>query len=546
MRHIYLEEDDEIISVIDKIKNVQDSNVELVFPNKSPLIRSIVNLKILKRQSDILKKNIIVVSTDEIGQVLAKKANLQIKSKVDDSQDEDQESQVSDVPKNGPVFKSYKEEELLKNIKKLKNQETPEVNKPDYKEISKDSKRKQIELLKKKFSTNQKPKFVLLPSKISKIILGFFGVCLVIGIIAIIFILPKAQIIYSPKTEPFTHTLEATLVQGLSEPNIADKQISYELATIEKSSDEANFNASGEKDIGAKAKGQITIYNKYSSEPQPLIATTRFMGNNGKIYRLANDINVPGAKIDEGKTIAGSIDATIEADAFGSEYNLEAGAFAIPGLSLDKQQAIYAETVSAITGGESKKVTVITSDDLKKAKDDLLAKVSQKIAEEYKTKIPNDKIIIDGAIKNEILDSKTSGEENKEMKDFKMSVSVKSTIPYVSKNDLQKIVFADANSFLPENKQLLDENLDNGINYESISQEENKINVKISLNKKMYTKIDELEVKNNIVGKKSQEAIDYIMTNPYVYKAEVNLWPFWVKRVPRIKSKINISEKELD
>lgn len=545
MSHIYLEEDDEIISVIDKIKNVQANDVELVFPNKSPLIRSIVNLKILKRQSDLLKKNIIVVTTDEIGQVLAKKANLQIKSEAGENQ-VDPASQVSDVSKDGPVFKSYKEEELIKNIKKLKKQGTPEANKPDYKEIAKDSKRKQIELLKKKFSKNQKSKFVLLPSLTAKIILGFFGVCLIIGIIAIVFILPKAQIIYTPKTEPFTHDLEATLIQGLGESNITDKQISYEVATIEKSSDEASFNASGEKDIGAKAKGQITIYNKYSSEPQPLVATTRFMGNNGKIYRLASDINVPGAKIDEGKTVAGSINATIEADAFGSEYNLEAGAFAIPGLSLDKQQAIYAETTTAISGGESQKITVITSDDLKKAKEDLLAKVSQKIAEENKSKIPDDKIIIEGAIKNEILDSKTSGEENKETKDFKMSVAVKSTIPYVSKNDLQNIVFNDAKSFLPENKQLLDENLDNGINYEKIAQEENKITVKISLDKKMFTKIDEQEIKNNIIGKKSQEAKDYILTNPYVYKAEVMLWPFWVKRVPRIKSKINISEKELN
>ncbi|MDD3887188.1 MAG: hypothetical protein PHN19_00235 [Patescibacteria group bacterium] len=545
MRHIYLEEDDEIISVIDKIKNVQDNNVELIFPNKSPLIRSIVNLKILKRQSDILQKNIVVVTADEIGQVLAKKAKLRIKSETENNSEEES-SGIADVSKEQPIFKSYKEEEILKNIKKLKKQETPEANKPDYKEISKDSKRKQIELLKKKFSGNQKSKFVLLPSLTSKIILAFFGICIVIGAISIIFILPEAKISYSPKTEPFTHNVEASLIQGLGSPNISDKQIAYEVATIEKNSEEVTFNSTGEKDIGTKAKGQITIYNKYSSDPQPLVATTRFMGNNGRIYRLVGDVDVPGAKIEEGKTVAGRTTATIEADAFGSEYNLEAGAFAIPGLSLDKQQVIYAETSSSIIGGESKKITIITADDLKKAKEDLQAKVSQKIIEEYKTKIPNDKIIIDGAIKNEILDSKTSGEENKETKDFKMSISVKSTVPFVSKNDLQNIVFEDARKFLPENKQLLDENLDNGIKFEKISQEENKINIKVSLDKKMFTKIDEQEVKENIVGKKSQEAKDYILTNPYVYKAEVNLWPFWVNKIPRIKSKIKISEKELN
>lgn len=545
MKNIYLEEDDEIISVIDKIKNSPANELNLVFPKKSPLIRSIVNLKILKRQSDLLKKNIFVSTQDEVGKALAQKAKLKVNFQNNKSDSEDEQKNI-DVSKEEPVFKSYKEKEIAKNIKQLKKIPTPEVNKADYKKISENSKRKQIEALKKKFSANQKPGSILLPSKTGKIILGFFAFCFLVGAVAIIFFLPQATVLYLPKTEPFTHNLEAELIKNLDQANISEKQLPFETTVIQKDSDEMTFPATGEKEIGAKAKGQIIIYNKYSSDPQPLIATTRFTGNNGKIYRLVNNIEIPGAKIEAGKTIPGRINAIIEADAIGPDYNLESGAFAIPGLPLEKQEDIYAESLEEIMGGESKKIIVITADDLKKAKESLQQKVNEKNFNEFKNKIPPDKIIIDSAIKNEILDTKTTGEENKETRDFKLSVSVKSTIPYVSKQDLQKIIFEEAKQFLPENKILLDENLDSGIKFEQIAHQEDTIILKISLDKQIYAKIDDQEIKNNLVGKTASEAQNYILTNPYIYKAEVMLWPFWVKKVPRLKNKIDIRQNALE
>jgi len=42
------------------------------------------------------------------------------------------------------------------------------------------------------------------------------------------------------------------------------------------------FPATEIKNIEAKAKGTIRIYNAYSSSPQTLVATTRFMAPDGK------------------------------------------------------------------------------------------------------------------------------------------------------------------------------------------------------------------------------------------------------------------------
>ena len=76
--------------------------------------------------------------------------------------------------------------------------------------------------------------------------------------------------------------------------------------------------------------------------------------------------------------------------------------------------------------------------------------------------------------------------------------------------------------------------------------EEGEIKLKISLNKKIFTEINQEEIRKNISGKDAIETKEYLMTNPYIYKAEILLWPFWVKKVPRIKNKIKIIEKQLD
>ena len=541
MKPIYIEEDEEITSVIDKIKNVQNQNIELIFPKKSPLIRSIVNLKILKKQAEIFSKNIIISSKDEIGKTLAKKAGLKIHSF---------KSKPDQTIKENPKIKSYKKPEsdefLAKSVEKLKEIPTPEINKPDYEKIRKESNQKKVESLKKKFQRKQKPKLILLPSFTTKLIITFFIACLIIGIIAVIFLLPQATILITPKTEPFSHNLEMTLEKDIKEPNLNEKIIPYEIFSLQKNSAEKIFSATGEREIGKKAQGQIIIFNKHSSGSQPLVATTRFLSDNNKLFRLKNDIEVPGAKIKQGKAIPGRISAVIEADQAGDEYNIETNNFSIPGLPPDKQKNIFAESLEPITGGESKKITVITSDDLKNAKESLMQEISKETNEEFKSKVSEDKIPIQGAIKNEIIDSKTNGEEEKETRDFRMSIVAKVTAPIVEKEPLQKIIFEDTKNFLPENKQMLEQDLIDGVKFEIESIEEKKMKIKIILNKKIFTQIDKEEIKKNISGKDSSETKNYLMTNPNIYKAEIMLWPFWVKKVPRIKNKIEILEKRLE
>jgi len=73
----YIESDEEIISVISYLrKSLEEENV-FIFPKRALVLQSIINLRLLKREAEKFKKKIIIVSQDEIGRMLAEKADIE-------------------------------------------------------------------------------------------------------------------------------------------------------------------------------------------------------------------------------------------------------------------------------------------------------------------------------------------------------------------------------------------------------------------------------------------------------------------------------------
>lgn len=109
------------------------------------------------------------------------------------------------------------------------------------------------------------------------------------------------------------------------------------------------------KDLGnaAKASGTITIINNHSTAAQSLVATTRFETTDGKLYRLAESVTVPGAVESDGTKTPGKIDARVVADSTGMNFNISSGiTFRIPGFkSGPKYETITAVSKTAFTGG---------------------------------------------------------------------------------------------------------------------------------------------------------------------------------------------------
>src|SRR3989344_2102405 len=56
------------------------------------------------------------------------------------------------------------------------------------------------------------------------------------------------------------------------------------------------FKATGKTKIAGKARGQIRVYNAYSTSSQSLIANTRFISAEGKLFKSIKAVTIPGGK----------------------------------------------------------------------------------------------------------------------------------------------------------------------------------------------------------------------------------------------------------
>ncbi|MEK7097467.1 MAG: hypothetical protein AAB906_01305, partial [Patescibacteria group bacterium] len=83
---IYLEPSEEITSVIDKIRTLPGDSASFVIPRGATIAQSIVNLKLLKKSAEGMKKEISLVAIDRISRNLASQIGLTVYSKVSEAQ----------------------------------------------------------------------------------------------------------------------------------------------------------------------------------------------------------------------------------------------------------------------------------------------------------------------------------------------------------------------------------------------------------------------------------------------------------------------------
>jgi len=76
----YIDVDEEISSVIDRLRKSVATENFFVVPKRALFVQSIINLKLLKREADNLGKHIILVTQDEYGINMAQKAGLEVKT----------------------------------------------------------------------------------------------------------------------------------------------------------------------------------------------------------------------------------------------------------------------------------------------------------------------------------------------------------------------------------------------------------------------------------------------------------------------------------
>ncbi len=182
-------------------------------------------------------------------------------------------------------------------------------------------------------------KLIWIVAIIAIVIVG--GVSLFMFRHTVVTVVPRTHTVVFDNTAPFTAYPAETAASGTLP--YATQTFTFDDSDV--------LPAQGTQHVDTKASGQITVVNDYSATPVKLIAQTRFETPDGLIFRVPNDIVVPGKK----GSAPGTIQVTVVADASGANYNVGPIAkFTLPGLKGGAMfNGVYARSDAPFSGGFS-------------------------------------------------------------------------------------------------------------------------------------------------------------------------------------------------
>ncbi len=363
-----------------------------------------------------------------------------------------------------------------------------------------------------------------------RVVLVFSVVTLMLVFIITYFSLSKTVISIKPEKETLVSSLNVSIKTNIDNDD-PSKTLTGRLLSKDVTDSLIHSDLETTKTILGKAGGQVTIYNNWS-QVQPLQATTRLLSDGGILFRTKERIDVPPGS---------EVVAEIEADQEGETGNIDASRFTLPGLSLELQDKIYAESEEAMTGG-TKDVTIVTEEDIETAKeqlnDQLAEKAKLELAAELDTKAGER--ISDPALKIEVLAESVDKEIEAEAESITITETAKAIAILFNEEDLLKIMAAELTRDVPEDKELLAYD-PTSLTYTISQYDVNNQTALLKAEIKGQTIVkasSHIFDPAKIINRNRQEIKNYFSNFDEIKSVEVKFSPFWVFRAPALKDHI--------
>ena len=565
MENFYLESKEELFSIIDRIKRSRDRRITLIVPAGLMALRSIINLKILKEEAISSGKDIAIITADSLIRKLASQVNLTVLDRIADSVEDKRQAEfekklsprkkvISDIVIKHPVkqIKPILEEPTILEPKKIEEKVQPEDFGEEFRDLGEkeeqfeglfrkkkeEQKKKEEEVLYRPEPKREKTNFRFFTAK--KLIAFLIVLVLVGGGFILYFFLPKAQIIINPKEEDIRFEAEIVADKNIATVDLKNDKIPAQVFQIE-TENSRKFPTTGEKEVEEKAKGMITVYNQYSSGEQTLVKTTRFRSESGKIFRLIENVIIPGATIDEGKIIPSSKDVLVEADEAGETYNIGPSKFTIPGFEgSPKYTVFYGQSTEAMKGGAKGKMNVATKADIDGAIQIVSLDLKNKVNDEFNKKIPTDLKMLDNSQVLEVVSTDSTLEPDDPGKEFTITVKVKAWGLAFKESDVLSLIKELIKDKISQDKFLIVSTVKLDYAKAKVDSTKGTADFTTQVEAKTAWLIDEDKLKDDLAGKNEIDVRKYLSSLSEIETAKVIFWPFWVKSIPTNKNKIKI------
>lgn len=516
---IYVEKDEDVSSLLERISKSKNDHLILVLPEKAKLTSSILNFLLLAKEVEKIGKKIYLDTQEEEARAMAEEAKiplLEVKTKI--------------LTSKGPAF--------LRDV-------LPPQRRRIYSEISfqkpKEASFKEHSFsLKGEVKNERKKERKKVPLFLFYFLIGV--VVLILGFFGFLYFFSRAEIRLISQKD-FWHTqagvmiLEAKDLKGIDYENfkLPGEFFKFSREAV------SQFPATELKDIQSKARGIIKIYNAYSSQAQILVANTRFLSQEGKLFRLTKQVTIPGAQVIEGKIVPSFIEAEVVADEAGEAYNIGPSKFTIPGFQgTPKYEKFYGISEKPMTGGASGKVKVVSQKDLENAQENLRKGLVLQLEEELKNKIPPGFKVLEEAkiLSLEKLEFSKKVDEPAENFEARMKLSLKAIA--FKEEDLKKLFLYQASKAIADfdKKEVYSFELNYGV--PRVDFERRLFSLPVAVSLSLRTKLNLEDLINELLGVKKRVAEEILKKSEGIEKIEIKYWPKFFPYLPFRKANLKI------
>ena len=568
---IYIEPEQDITDIIANIKAAKNKIIALVPPKKAGVLRSAVNFKLIAKTARQNEKTVVLITTDDSLRRLASSVamptakSLQSKPQLPDDEDAvefgdemvteeepeeeaEPEAPVKKVPVATAVKVSKKAPAAPADDVIEGEPEPEEEKKPETKAEKKVAKMKGAKIP----NIAKYRKFIIAGAAALVIIIAF-------SIWAAVFA-PAATITVKVHTTAEAFAEKVNFVKDESKADPEAGVLFLEEQTITKKA-EGEFKATGEVDKGTKATGAVyvTLPAKSALDGKKTISipkgTTFKIGdkeyevtegksvpidpitndNFGKYWQLCNN----GVKCNVNDIPSGKIPVT--AKGVGDGYNIAAATSGIT--SSVSIPSDYKITSDAMTGGVSKKVTVVSKEDVETAAASLDMPSQSDIRDELTKQFGADYIFL-GDIKQSEAKITTSPALNEEVGDNvtpKIVKEVNYTMFAVKREPVKKYIDKVVSEKLGDNTQeIYDSGMDKAF-FESFKNSDNDNSAKLKTTVKTGPRVTDEMVREKALGKKVGEVQSLLKSIKGVSSVKVDTSYFFVTSVPSDTNKVEVN-----
>lgn len=542
---IYIDVEDDITSIIGKVKASKEKIVALVPPKRIGVLQSAVNLRLLARTADNADKHLVLITGNAALGSLAASAkipvakNLQTKPELaalpqHDSDDDDiiegdklpvgdHAKSSDDIPVSGMVPPSTIEGLDIDGEKAVPTRAAAG---------SKPTKGRGIKV--PDFGAFRKRVFLLVG----------LGVLLVGFLVWAIWFAPHATIVISAKTTAQELSVPVTI--GTAVTTDSDQAHLQSVEQQDKVAQTIEFEGTGKKNVGDKATGTVK-FTQQSLSQVVIGSGTQLTASDGHTFTTNSTATISASTFGPGcfpTACPGSATVGVTATEGGAAFN------GLSGSMTGTPSGISVQLTGPTAGGTDKTATIVLQADVEKAKQQLAEQNADAQKKKLSEKFGADFVVIDSSFRAKGGDPQSSPAIGQEVSGkAKLTQETTYVMTGVAKTQLKEYLdSALAKTLSDKDEQKVYDNGSSTIKFADFKQGETEQagTAMMTATAQIGPKIDDSEIKELVKGKRYGEIEGDLKAIDGVSDIEVKLSPFWVQGVPGDVKKITIEFKLLN